>query len=165
MTLPKSRLKVVTSGILTGLIFEAGRQRYGLDVEDILEVVPAVRLRTLPGLPNYVAGIFSYRGELVPVLDLSMMLSGVAVTEHFSTRIVLVRYSIDGKDPQTLGLLVERASQGLVENRGELLSSGIVSPQAPYLGKFAAEGNSIVQFINVHQLIPENLRGLLFVEQ
>ena len=165
ITLPKYRLKVVISEILTGLVFEAGGQRYGLDIQDILEVVPAVRLRTVPGLPDYVAGIFRYRGSIVPVLGLSRMLSGTGVTEHFSTRIVLVRYSIDREESQTLGLLVERASQGLVENRSELLSAGILSPTAPYLGKLAAEGNSIVQFVNVHQLIPETLRGLLFVEQ
>lgn len=147
---------------LTILKFDAGGQQYGLDLSDILEVVPAVPLRLIPGAPKEVAGVFHYRGEMVPVLDVTKMLTGGSAGSRFSTRIVLVKYPDALAQVQTLGLLVEGAAQGLTQIQGEWMSPGISSAGAPYLGKLAASQSSTIQLIQVRHLIPEALRELLF---
>ena len=149
---------------MTALLFEVAGQRYGLDVSQVIEVVPAVRLRAIPALPGMVAGVFRYKGAIVPVLDLNHMLCGVPAERRYSTRIVLVQYSARAGSEQVLGLLVERADQGLADALGAVQSSGIATPESPFLGKLATVGNQTIQFVRTEQLIPETLRERLFTE-
>jgi len=149
---------------MIALLFGVAGQRYGLDVSQVLEVVPAVRLRAIAGVPDFVAGIFRYKGAIVPVLDLNQMLSGKPAEKRYSTRIVLVRYPGQTGAEQVLGLLVEGADQGLTDSLSELQSSGIATPDFPVLGKLASLGNETIQFVRTEQLIPEALRERLFPE-
>lgn len=154
----------MSAGVLTALLFTAADQRYGLDVSKIVEVVPAVRLRLIPGVPDYVAGVFCYQGSIVPVLDLNQMLCGVPAVKRYSTRIILARYRGRSNTEHVLGLLVERADQGLTDALGNLVSSGIATPGAPYLGKLATLDDGAIQFVKIEQLIPDGLREQLFAE-
>ena len=58
------------------LILEAGGMRYGVPASRIVELLPAPELRPLPGTPAFVRGVFSYHGSIVPVIDLSALLTG-----------------------------------------------------------------------------------------
>ncbi len=53
------------------LLLQIGEDRYGMEADRVVEVIPPVRLKELPQAPRGVAGIFDYHGQLVPVLDLS----------------------------------------------------------------------------------------------
>jgi len=53
------------------LTFQLGAERYALDASRVVEVLPLVELRKIPNAPHGVAGIFNYRGQPVPVADLS----------------------------------------------------------------------------------------------
>jgi chemotaxis-related protein WspB len=154
----------MSNGAVTALLFGVADQRFALDVSQIVEVVPAVRLRAIPGTPDYVAGVFRYKGTIVPVLDLNRMLCNAPAAKRYSTRMVLVRYPGRSGAEHVLGLLVEHADQGLTEAVGHLLPSGIATPATPYLGKLATLGNDTIQFVKIEQLIPEGLREQLFTE-
>jgi chemotaxis-related protein WspB len=154
----------MNSSAVTALLFGVADQRYGLDVSQIVEVVPAVRLRTIPGTPDYVAGVFRYKGSIVPVIDLNQMLSGRPAEKRYSTRVILVRFPGTSGVEHVLGLMVERADQGLTEPVGDLQSSGISTPDAPYLGKLATLGKETIQFVKIEHLIPDKLRNQLFTE-
>lgn len=52
------------------LLFTLEGQRYALPLEEVRELVRAVRLTPLPRAPAVVEGLVDLRGELLPVLDL-----------------------------------------------------------------------------------------------
>ena len=52
------------------LLFRMEGDRYALDAREVVEVLPLLRLKRIPEAPEWVAGVFSHRGVLVPVLDL-----------------------------------------------------------------------------------------------
>ncbi|WP_395834266.1 chemotaxis protein CheW [Archangium violaceum] len=52
------------------LLFTLEGQRYALPMEDVRELVRAVRLTPLPRAPVVVEGLLDLRGELLPVLDM-----------------------------------------------------------------------------------------------
>lgn len=155
----------MSSAGVTALLFEVAGQRYGLDVSQIVEVVPTVLLRKLPSVPNQIAGVFCYRGAIVPVIDLSQLLGGAPAAQRLSTRVALVRYPGTSGAEHVLGLLVEHAAQGLVELVGELKPPGITTPDAPYLGKIATRGVETIQLLQIQALIPPELRERLFTEE
>src|SRR5439155_15788730 len=72
------------------ILFSIGSDRYALDSSHVVEIVPRVELWQVPKAPSYVAGVFRYRGRLVPVLDLCWLMHGELCPSGFTTRIVLV---------------------------------------------------------------------------
>jgi len=60
---------MVTSTPREVLLFTLEGQRYALPLEDVRELVRAVRLTPLPRAPAVVEGLLDLRGELLPVLD------------------------------------------------------------------------------------------------
>jgi len=72
------------------LLFYVGDDRYAADCRRVVEVVPTVTLKKLHNAPEYIPGLFNYRGHLVPVIDLCQMIQGMAARAYLSTRIVLV---------------------------------------------------------------------------
>jgi chemotaxis-related protein WspB len=79
------------------LVFRLGADRYALDATEIVEVLPRVPLKSVPGAPAWVAGLFSYRGRTVPVIDLASLALGRPSADHVSTRLVLVHYPAAGE--------------------------------------------------------------------
>ena len=150
---------------MVALIFEVDGQRYGLDVVQIVKVLPSVRLRRLPQVPAYVAGVFQYRGAMVPVIDLSQLIKGRPFTALMSTRIILVFYPGPSGTGRVLGLLAERATEIIDDGANEPTTSGIAVPEAPYLGGLSASGGSIIQYVKVEHLLSDDLRERLFVEE
>jgi chemotaxis-related protein WspB len=148
---------------MLALIFEVGGQRYGLDIKQILEVLPAVPLRRLSHVPEYVAGVFRYRGVMVPVIDLTRLIDGRPAPALLSTRIVLVRHPGPSGAGRPLGLLTERATD-LDEGTSEPRSSGFDAPEASFLGGLSTTGN-MIQYVNVERLLPDDLRERLFVKE
>ena len=58
------------------LQFELGQDRYVLDCSGVVEVLPLLAIKHIPQAPSGVAGVFNYRGEPVPVVDLSALALG-----------------------------------------------------------------------------------------
>jgi chemotaxis-related protein WspB len=148
---------------MKALIFHVDGQRYGLDITQIVKVLPCVGLRPLSGVPRYVAGVFRYRDEMIPVIDLSQLISGTPVPPMLSTRLILVAHSGPSGTGRTLGLLAERATDILEDGAARPEPSGYAS-DAPYLGGLSVSDNSMIQFVRVEHLLPEDLRSRLFVE-
>ena len=72
------------------LMFEAGGGRYALPTRDVAEVVPWVDVQPVAHAPEWVAGFFSYRGAITPVLDLGRMAGGAPCRCRYDSRLVLV---------------------------------------------------------------------------
>ncbi len=72
------------------LTFTVAGEPYALDVASVVELVPRVPLRAVPHAPAYLVGLLEYRGEVVPVIDLGLLLASTPSGERLSTRIILV---------------------------------------------------------------------------
>ncbi|MFM6003825.1 MAG: chemotaxis protein CheW [Sphaerospermopsis kisseleviana] len=74
------------------LLFQVNNQRYAIASQHIVEVIPLVNLTKLPHTPEYFAGVFKYRGRIIPVIDLCQLMSNQSCKEHLSTRIILINH-------------------------------------------------------------------------
>src|SRR5579883_3328716 len=87
---------------MLALTFQIGPNRLALDVRRAREVVPRVHLEPVAGGPDWLAGLFVYRGRVVPVIDLHRLLGAGDCPPHLSSRIILVPL---GEDGALVGLL------------------------------------------------------------
>lgn len=144
------------------LIFQSGKDRYGLDASRIIEVAPFAALKQVPHAPAGMAGLLNYRGTVVPVIDLSTVLNGPPCRARLSTRIVLVDVGGDAAAPRILGFVAERVTETVACREEDLQAPGVTAPQAPYLGKILLDRQEMIQRIDPAAVLSEALREALF---
>jgi chemotaxis-related protein WspB len=144
------------------LLFRVGRDRYALDARQIAEVLPMVAIKRIPLSPRGVAGVCNFRGVPVPVIDLSDLAVGRPTQPRLGTRVILVHYADGTGARHLLGLLAERATETLRCSPADFVASGVTSEGAPYLGPVTAHAGSLIQRIEVDELLSVSVRDVLF---
>jgi chemotaxis-related protein WspB len=145
------------------LIFYLGDTMYTMKCDRVREVAPMVKLKEVPHTPDYFAGLFNYRGVVVPVIDLRQLIQGRPCQMRLSTRIILVDYLREDKTPAIIGLMAERVTDAVKKSQDAFVSPGLSMQEAPYLGGFIMEGNEMIQYIDL-DLLPETLKFLPLLE-
>jgi chemotaxis-related protein WspB len=157
------------------LTLKAGANRYAIDIVRVIELVPRVELRAIPYAPPFLTGLLSYRGKVIPVIDLGLLFDGTSCRDCLSTRIILVNDSPGDQNRGTdqasssdetlghsttnhatelrlLGLIGEEISD-LVEVRSEqVVPAPVQLPRAPFLDAIVQTDAGIIQLIAVERI-------------
>jgi chemotaxis-related protein WspB len=144
------------------LLFQLGHDRYVLEARRVVEVLPLLALKQIPQAPRGVAGIFSYRGQPVPAVDLNELTLGQAARQSLSTRIILVNFPDDAGKSRLLGLIAEQATEIVRKRPEDFVDSGVKMSAAPYLGPVAMDNQGVIQWVREQRLLPQTVRDLLF---
>lgn len=144
------------------LQFQAGNDRYGLDVAEVIEVVPRVTCREIPHTCPAVAGLINYRGTPVPVVDLTALITGAPSRPFFSTRIILTDYPDREGGHRVLGLMAERVTETVSCGEGDFRPLGVNPAEAPYLGDICLHPDGTILRVRVEELLTPELRAALF---
>ncbi|MBC2657657.1 purine-binding chemotaxis protein CheW [Pseudomonas sp. MSSRFD41] len=145
------------------LVFRIGDERYALRALDVVEVLPRLQLKPIAQSPAWVAGVFAYRGVVVPVVDLCQLTFGRPAQQRTSTRLVLVHYhGAAGQPARVLGLLLEQANDTLRCDPARFQPYGLDNSQAPYLGPVLEDEQGLLQWVRVDDLLGAPVRDLLF---
>lgn len=89
-------------GITELLTFSLAREEFAFKVTEVEEIVRFQRIAIVPTMPDYVAGITSLRGKIIPVIDLR-------------TRLAL---KDDGEGPR---VIPTADADGLIEGKGKII--------------------------------------------
>lgn len=137
------------------LVLVAAGSRYALPCADVITVIPSVRLRPIDLAPPWVAGVFSFRGQITPVIDLDRLLGDHEAPPRLCRRIVLLRL------PQrTLGLRAGEITEVTeLDEHGSL--DTIALPNAPFLRSLHRDSRGILQRVEVSQLLPQSVRDVI----
>ncbi|WP_343609683.1 chemotaxis protein CheW [Novosphingobium sp.] len=121
------------------LAFRIGGEAMALAAEHIVEIVPLVDLEQ----PRQgTQGVFQYRGQYIPAIDLSLRDTGHPARRRMSTRIVVIRSPWD--EAQLVGLIAEGASAMLRFDPADF---------AP----FAHGPDGLVQRVEPRDLVPQEV--------
>jgi chemotaxis-related protein WspB len=143
------------------LVFTAGRERYALPAARVREIAPVPELRPIPGAPPTVPGLLAWRGANLPVVDLSMLLTGSPAPALLSTRLVVVDYRTPDGRERLLGLLCEKAVETVRLPDAGLAPSGASFAASACLGPLGRDEAGMVQLLRVEEILPEELRAAL----
>jgi chemotaxis-related protein WspB len=141
------------------LLFQINHQRYAIPSQKIVEVIPLVNLTKLTHTPEYFAGVFNYRGRIIPVIDLCQLINHQSCSEHLSTRIILVNHwDMDAtaeSTPHIMGLIAPRVIETSQVSDIDLIDVDIQIDKPPYLGKMIVDEQGIIQCLHVEYLLSE----------
>ncbi len=153
------------------LTFAIGGNPYAIESRRIVEVLPLVAARPLPHVPDYVRGLFTYRGSLMPLIDLGLLLGVGQAAELLSTRVIVVSLGQDAGaglpvrvSDHRLGLVAEQVIAIRAAEEGATAFPPLGLAAAPYLGRILRLGSDTVQVLDIDRLLPEDLADGLFPE-
>lgn len=113
-----------------------------------------VLLRKIQHVPDYVAGVFNYRGTIIPVIDLCHLIQGTACHSRYSTRIIIVNHTAKDGKVHCLGLMAERVTETL--SRADLDRKNVERvTNVSYLGEMFMDEKGMIQLVNWEHLIAE----------
>lgn len=104
------------------LVFSLGREEYGLDINHIREIIKPREITDIPRVPDFILGIISLRGVVVPIYDLKKRLglgfSGISTT----TRIVVCEHEglLAGLQVDCISRVVRLADERIESTPGML---------------------------------------------
>ncbi len=159
-----------------------------MDVSWVVELVPKVELRSVPHAPASLVGLLNYRGKVVPVIDIGLLLAVDACRDLLSTRIILVddapgahnrgsqvhdsapgdhesSRSTQMIDRNLLGLVAEQVNDLFHANPDQVGPAPVQLPEAPYLDAIVQTSQGIVQLIAVDKIRNASLCSLRFGPQ
>ena len=97
------------------LSFMLGDEEYALELVRISEIIKLRPITEVPRCPEFVLGVLTLRGVVIPIFDLRRRL-GMPVAENTKhTRIIIVT-----RDDEKVGLLVDRVRDVVKIREGEL---------------------------------------------
>ncbi len=147
------------------LFFNIGDQRYAIDAHSVAEVLPCVDLTPVPKSPDFIAGLMNYRGEVVPVVELGVMLTGRPCRNLYSTRLILLLYPTDSGALRRLGIIAESVLSSGDVDAADFVPSGVQTPEAPCLGKVSPESRLMVRLLEVGNILTDDARARLFQDE
>jgi len=146
------------------LTFQLGCDRYAIEANRVLEVLPLLAIKRLPQAPRGVAGIFNLRGHPVPALDLNELSFGRPAGERLTTRIIVVQHTAAGGQKHPLGLIAEYVTQTMRKEPKDFVHPGVSLTTAPYLGPVLMDLQGPIQWLHTEHLVSEPIRELFFPE-
>ncbi len=146
------------------LLFEIGKERYCLEVSRIIEITPVVLFKKIPHTPEYICGLFNYRGNIIPVIDLSILLTGRPSRFLFSTRVIIVDYLDPDNNHRMLGLLAEKATETIYCKEEDFKPLGIRMEGIKYLGDITYDEMGMIQRLKIDELLPQEIKAASLYE-
>jgi chemotaxis-related protein WspB len=166
------------------LTLKAGTNRYAIDVARVIELIPHVELTMIPHAPPFLAGLLGYRGKVIPVIDLGLLLHSIPSRRCLSTRIILVsdaRYDHNSvtadsqpgsksrspsptnpaPDAQLLGLIGEQVSDLTYIQPEQVARAPVRLSQAAFLDAIVQTEEGIIQLIAVERIRETALGGYI----
>ncbi|MFH1062975.1 MAG: chemotaxis protein CheW [Candidatus Omnitrophota bacterium] len=78
------------SGEIQLVVFKIGEEEFGVEINQVREIVKLVSITRMPKSPAFIEGVVNLRGQIITVIDLSRRLDLPSAGRTDSTRIMVV---------------------------------------------------------------------------
>ncbi len=87
------------------MTFYIGEQVYGVEIENVVEIIEVPPITKIPHVPNYVKGIINVRSKVVPVIDIRLRFGKEEIPYNSRTCTIIVCI-----EDITVGIIVDRVA-------------------------------------------------------
>lgn len=96
------------------LAFWLGEEQYAFEITAVRSIHALTALTPVPRTPAYIKGLFNARGQIIPVVDLGLLLEAAAAGEAEQPQIIILSPQAEG-DSSLQQVQPLRQAQGAVE--------------------------------------------------
>ena len=130
------------------VVFKIAEKEYGVDIIQIKEVVRMRAITPVPESADFVEGVISLRGRVVPVLSLRKKLDMEQPKFSVTNRIIVTESS-----SQVVGVIVDSVSDVITVEEGSLTPPDDVLKEAKYLLGVIKVEKRLILFADMHKLL------------
>lgn len=131
-----------------------GNQRFGIATEDLHEVLGSISIQPVPLVPSFVAGIGSYRGEVLTIVQIGALLGFEACT---STDVLV----LSDRHKELYGLCVDSIEEVFLVDPASSQSPPISDGRLANLTKACyRDASGLVIQLDAEELTPSRLLEL-----
>ncbi len=84
----------------TYLSFKIGKDRYAVSTHKVLEVLENQRITQIPNSHSFIEGVISFRGSIIPIINIHNKISDAKATHSESYVIIVFDTTINNKKAQ-----------------------------------------------------------------
>lgn len=140
------------------LVFFVGKDRFAIDTQDVIEILPMVNITHIPKTEDYISGMMNFRGSMMPVIDLCMLLNKRPSQEKICTRIITIRNQYSREFDYT-GLIAEKVSRTMHLDTSNIIKHKLTNKKNRYLGKIIQDNSNEIQIIDLDKLLPTEVNN------
>ncbi|AXR05698.1 chemotaxis protein CheV [Salinimonas sediminis] len=145
------RTQLVGQNRLELLLFRLnGRQRFGINVFKVREVLQCPPLTSIPKLNALVRGVAHIRGQTISVIDLSMATGGRKIENLENAFIVIAEYN-----RSVQGFLVGAVERIINTNWDAIMPPPQGTGRASYLTAVTEMDNELIEILDVEKILNE----------
>lgn len=145
------RTQLVGQNRLELLLFRLnGRQRFGINVFKVREVLQCPPLTSMPKLNSLVRGVAHIRGQTISVIDLSMATGGRRIEDLSNAFIVIAEYN-----RSVQGFLVGAVERIINTNWDAIMPPPQGTGRASYLTAVTEVENELIEILDVEKILNE----------
>ncbi|KPM83414.1 chemotaxis protein [Pseudoalteromonas sp. ACER1] len=145
------RTQLVGQNRLELLLFKLrGRQRFGINVFKVREVLQCPPLTNMPKSNAYIRGVAHIRGQTISVIDLSMAVGGPAIENIKDSFIIIAEYN-----RSVQGFLVGGVERIVNMNWEKIMPPPSGAGRYSYLTAVTEIENELVEILDVEKILNE----------
>jgi two-component system, chemotaxis family, chemotaxis protein CheV len=145
------RTRLAGNNRLELLLFRMnGRQRYGINVFKVREVLECPPLRRVPTAHPAVRGVATIRGRTISVIDLGKMLGMRATTDLTGQFVVITEFN-----RSVQGFLVSGVDRIVNMNWEDILAPPASSGRSNYLTAVTRMDNELIEILDIEKVLSE----------
>ena len=145
------RTQLVGQNRLELLLFKLnGRQRFGINVFKVREVLQCPPLTSMPKSNTYIRGVAHIRGQTISVIDLSMATRGRRIEDLSNAFIVIAEYN-----RSVQGFLVGAVERIINTNWDAIMPPPQGTGRASYLTAVTEVENELIEILDVEKILNE----------
>jgi len=131
-----------------------GRQRYGINVFKVQEVIQCPPLTNIPQSHGVVRGIANMRGKTITIMDLSMAIGGPPLQDYQDKFTVITEYN-----RKVQGFLVDSVDRIVNMNWEDILPPPKGASEGTYMTAVTQVDGELVEIIDVEKVLKEVVGG------
>jgi len=132
------------------LVFQLGKERFGMDIQHIAEIIRYVEPTEVPHTVTFLEGIISLRGRMIPVISGRKRLGHEPKLPDKKTRIIVIQ---DGTELE--GIVVDSATQvvGLPRQNIEATPPVVVGAAAEFIEGVCEHKSQLIILLNLQRFL------------
>jgi len=137
-------------------IFKIGDEIFGIGIDRVVEILKIQKIFTIPGLPEFLSGVMSVRGNIVPVMDLRRRF-GIKPSGN-KERVIIVRYG-----QEKISFLVDDIKEILSLSAEEIRTPPSIFKgfKTEYLTGLGKHDERIIILLNIDNLLTSEEKIIL----
>ena len=134
------------------IIFNLGGKEYGLDIAQVHEVIRLRAITPIPETADFVEGVISLRGKVVPVINLGVRLGMEKKGFSKNSRIIITQV-----DSHSVGVAVDNVSDVITLDPASITPSEQMLKDAEYLVGVARIAERLVIIADIAKLLRQDI--------